>query len=134
MEKRTITGFVATQPHAKHLYSRWYQLKGRCYYRSDSRYSQYGGKGIEMCGEWKLDRITETKRCMCSVSRKRNADTGHRKNHQHSLYHLTSTTQTGIPRRSITHTNPTKKAVKSPLFSYRSMYVLRSHSETAKRY
>ena len=34
------------------LYSTWQCMKKRCYYKKDSRYSIYGGKGITVCDEW----------------------------------------------------------------------------------
>ena len=35
------------------IYSIWYSIKCRCYYKKHPCYSNYGGRGIEMCDEWK---------------------------------------------------------------------------------
>lgn len=37
------------------LYSRWTGMKDRCYNPSNPRYQDYGGRGIEVCEEWKFD-------------------------------------------------------------------------------
>ena len=34
------------------LYSIWYGVKQRCYYKNTSYYKNYGGRGIEICGDW----------------------------------------------------------------------------------
>ena len=33
----------------------WRAMKRRCYYKKDSRYENYGGRGITVCDEWKDD-------------------------------------------------------------------------------
>lgn len=33
----------------------WANMKSRCYNKSDKRYSDYGGRGIYVCDEWKND-------------------------------------------------------------------------------
>lgn len=38
-----------------HLYKEWAAIKSRCYYQKNKSYSCYGGRGIEMCDEWKND-------------------------------------------------------------------------------
>lgn len=35
------------------LYSVWSHFKGRCYNLNDHKYSNYGGRGIEVCDEWR---------------------------------------------------------------------------------
>lgn len=35
------------------LYGVWTNIKSRCYSESNSRYKNYGGRGISMCDEWK---------------------------------------------------------------------------------
>lgn len=35
------------------IYQRWSSMKTRCYCKSDTNYSHYGGRGITMCDEWK---------------------------------------------------------------------------------
>lgn len=35
------------------LYSRWCDMKRRCYNKQNKRYSNYGGRGIKVCDEWK---------------------------------------------------------------------------------
>ena len=37
------------------LYSIWGSMKSRCYYKNKDNYKYYGGKGIEVCEEWKND-------------------------------------------------------------------------------
>ena len=34
------------------LHNEWRQMKARCYIRSSSNYSYYGGRGIKVCNEW----------------------------------------------------------------------------------
>jgi len=36
-----------------HLHNAWIRMKERCYYEGNNRYQYYGGKGIEVCNEWK---------------------------------------------------------------------------------
>jgi hypothetical protein len=36
----------------KSLYSRWSSLKQRCYDKNNSRYKNYGARGIKVCDEW----------------------------------------------------------------------------------
>ena len=35
------------------LYSIWHNMKSRCYCKYDSKYGNYGGKGITICEEWR---------------------------------------------------------------------------------
>lgn len=37
------------------LYFRWSNVKGRCYNPNNAAYKNYGGRGIEMCDEWRDD-------------------------------------------------------------------------------
>lgn len=37
------------------LYRIWLQMKNRCYNSKTERYSDYGGRGITVCDEWKND-------------------------------------------------------------------------------
>ena len=37
------------------LYARWQRIKSRCLTKSNKRYSDYGGRGITICEEWKND-------------------------------------------------------------------------------
>ncbi len=39
------------------LHKTWTNLKSRCYDTNNRRYSDYGGRGISVCGQW-LDRMT----------------------------------------------------------------------------
>lgn len=39
------------------IYHIWQNMKARCYNRHDARYSNYGGRGIAVCKEWKDDFI-----------------------------------------------------------------------------
>ena len=36
-----------------HLYSRWRNMKERCYNKNRTGYARYGGRGIEVCPEWR---------------------------------------------------------------------------------
>lgn len=45
--KRTLHG-----KRAHPLYARWQAMKGRCLNKSNSRYYDYGGRGIGICKEW----------------------------------------------------------------------------------
>ena len=35
------------------LYRIWHDMKNRCFYEKDKKYSYYGGRGITICNEWK---------------------------------------------------------------------------------
>lgn len=37
------------------LHRIWHSMYCRCYYKSTNQYKNYGGKGIEVCKEWKKD-------------------------------------------------------------------------------
>lgn len=39
------------------IYQIWQGMKGRCYNEHDPRYCRYGGRGIEVCEEWRNDFI-----------------------------------------------------------------------------
>ena len=47
-EKRKTHGLV-THP----LYSKWLDMKNRCYNPNVDRFKNYGGRGIRVCDEWK---------------------------------------------------------------------------------
>lgn len=36
----------------KRLYRIWHDMKNRCEYSKDKKYSYYGGRGIKVCNEW----------------------------------------------------------------------------------
>lgn len=38
-----------------HLYTIWSAMKQRCYYSKNKRYTDYNGRGIEICPEWRND-------------------------------------------------------------------------------
>lgn len=45
-----------THNKSKHkLYSKWNDIKRRCYDKTRKDYKRYGGKGVIMCDEWKND-------------------------------------------------------------------------------
>ena len=52
---------IETPPHKTHggsrtrLYRVWRGMIDRCYYPSHNRYSLYGGRGIQICDEWRHD-------------------------------------------------------------------------------
>lgn len=35
------------------LYTEWISMKGRCHNKNNRRYSNYGGRGIKVCPEWR---------------------------------------------------------------------------------
>lgn len=35
------------------IYSEWQGMKGRCYNKGNSRYADWGGRGIEVCEQWR---------------------------------------------------------------------------------
>ena len=37
------------------LYNTWRGMRARCYNKKDKSYKYYGGRGIEICQEWKDD-------------------------------------------------------------------------------
>lgn len=37
------------------LYDVWGKIKSRCFKETDKDYSDYGGRGITMCDEWRID-------------------------------------------------------------------------------
>ena len=37
------------------LYECWTDMKRRCYNENNKRYANYGGRGIEVCDEWRTD-------------------------------------------------------------------------------
>ena len=37
------------------LYGIWHGMKARCYRNEDQNYQRYGGRGIQICDEWKND-------------------------------------------------------------------------------
>ena len=37
------------------LYRTWHDMKTRCYYKRSMKYPRYGGRGIQVCDEWKKD-------------------------------------------------------------------------------
>lgn len=39
----------------KRIYKIWKDMKGRCYRKKHKRYADYGGRGIEVCKEWRDD-------------------------------------------------------------------------------
>lgn len=39
----------------ENLYKRWETIKKRCYQENSKTYKDYGGRGIQMCDEWKND-------------------------------------------------------------------------------
>lgn len=54
--KRRISETQAThlQSHRR-LYNVWTSIKARCYNLNSTYFSDYGGRGISMCNEWKHD-------------------------------------------------------------------------------
>ena len=40
------------------IYVVWCNMKLRCYYKNYTQYKDWGGRGIEVCDEWKYDFVT----------------------------------------------------------------------------
>ena len=53
-QKKKAIAFGSVYGHTR-LHDIWSNMKGRCYNHNDSRYSNYGGRGITVCDEWKDD-------------------------------------------------------------------------------
>lgn len=53
-EKKKVAKFGSKFGHLR-IHEIWSNMKGRCYNKNDSRYSSYGGRGIDVCEEWKND-------------------------------------------------------------------------------
>lgn len=49
-EQKTKHGDCRTE-----MYQRWCGMKSRCYNKNDKRYSDWGGRGIQVCDEWVSD-------------------------------------------------------------------------------
>lgn len=54
-DKINLTAHHSHLQSSTTLYKRWQYIKNRCYNEHDPRYSNYGGRGIKMCDEWKDD-------------------------------------------------------------------------------
>lgn len=57
------------------LYTVWMSMKGRCYDINDAEYKWYGGRGIEVCAEWRND-YTMFKKFMMECGYDENAKRG----------------------------------------------------------
>lgn len=51
--KNKTHGFSKTR-----LYGVWLNIKNRCYLQTKNDYERYGGRGIDMCQEWKNDFVS----------------------------------------------------------------------------
>lgn len=57
--RRAISGFRKTHGLNNHkLHRVWVKMRERCYYRKGVRYTDWGGRGIKVCDEWKSDFMT----------------------------------------------------------------------------
>ena len=54
-EKLASRNFVHGDSKNNRLYRIWCHMIGRCYNETDARYSSYGGRGIDVCEEWKTN-------------------------------------------------------------------------------
>lgn len=59
-EKASINASLRNKTHGlyienERLYNIWHSMKQRCYYNKNTSYSNYGGRGIKVCDEWKND-------------------------------------------------------------------------------
>lgn len=54
--KTSILKSITTHNHRHHrLYGVWCNMKNRCYNKNVKCYNNYGGRGIQVCDEWKSD-------------------------------------------------------------------------------
>lgn len=53
--QRTIETHYKHGGYKDRLYGVWIDIKKRCYNENERSYKDYGGRGIEMCDEWKND-------------------------------------------------------------------------------
>lgn len=56
LEKENLKRIGKASKHGKRkerIYSTWCKMKERCCTETSSSYSNYGGRGISVCGEWK---------------------------------------------------------------------------------
>lgn len=78
LERQTKHGKTKTK-----LYYVWYNMRGRCYRKTDREYHNYGARGIKVCEEWRNDfsrfndwaiqnGYTETDDRGCQIDRKEN--------------------------------------------------------------
>lgn len=54
-DKVNLTANHSHKMSGTRLYGIWVNMKGRCYNIHDARYHRYGGRGIQVCEEWKND-------------------------------------------------------------------------------
>ena len=54
-ELRKVNPITKHNMSAHPLYSVWDGIKSRCYNKNHTGYSYYGGRGVEMCDEWRKD-------------------------------------------------------------------------------
>lgn len=53
LSRDTIIKRLTTHGLSKHpLWSTWYGMRQRCYYKRSISYKKYGGRGITICDEW----------------------------------------------------------------------------------
>lgn len=52
---RPMVKHGCSTPENKKLYDIWYQERGRCHNPEHPKYPAYGGRGIQMCAEWRED-------------------------------------------------------------------------------
>ena len=54
-DKINLTKHHSHKQSGTRLYYSWQDMKKRCYNEGNSRYANYGGRGIKVCDEWKND-------------------------------------------------------------------------------
>lgn len=52
-DKTNLTKHHTHKQSGTRLYYSWQDMKKRCYNEGNSRYANYGGRGIKVCDEWK---------------------------------------------------------------------------------
>jgi len=57
MSKNNVTHGLSYKGHHHRIYNIWATMKQRCYNPNATKYENYGGRGITICDEWKIDVI-----------------------------------------------------------------------------
>ncbi|OHW63124.1 hypothetical protein EUAN_09080 [Andreesenia angusta] len=58
LTKRNTSHGMANQSHRHPLYKRWASMKQRCCNENAISFKNYGGRGIQVCDEWKNDYLS----------------------------------------------------------------------------
>lgn len=53
IKRSTKHGYARRGKNGTSIYHVWHEIKARCFNQNDKAYTNYGGRGISMCDEWK---------------------------------------------------------------------------------